>query len=239
MARARTGRTGARFGAPGRSDDLLPGGAAPDPAGPPVAPPADEPARPVGARFGGRSGGRSGGRAGLTAEPTAPEPTGPAPTVAQPGPRPPAGPGAVRAPGPAPVPALAPGPAEVTGPLGVASPARPQRPEPPGPTTRAVRPYVLTGGRTRPSRELRLETLLRSVAGPAVEAGERGAVLSLCGRPRSVGEVAALTRMPLGVAQVLVGDLVTEGRLLVHGDVAGEVPDLELMGRVLAGLRRL
>ena len=65
-------------------------------------------------------------------------------------------------------------------------------------------------------------------------------MLTLCERPRSVSEVAALTHVPLGVARVLIDDLATEGRLRVHlgVDPTGG-PDLELLDRVLSGLRRL
>ena len=59
-------------------------------------------------------------------------------------------------------------------------------------------------------------------------------------RSRSVSEVAALTGVPLGVARVLIDDLVGERRLLVHGCTSAEDgPGLELMERVLSGLRGL
>ncbi|WP_226357087.1 MULTISPECIES: DUF742 domain-containing protein [unclassified Pseudonocardia] len=107
-----------------------------------------------------------------------------------------------------------------------------------------VRPYVMTGGRTRVRAELRLETLVsvRPAPGPVPRADsvERAAVLRLCTRPRSVSEVAALAAVPLGVARVLIDDLASEGRLVVHGvSSAEDGPSVALMDRVLAGLRRL
>lgn len=107
-----------------------------------------------------------------------------------------------------------------------------------------VRPYVMTGGRTRVRAELRLETLVsvRPAPGPAprAESVERATVLRLCARPRSVSEVAALAAVPLGVARVLIDDLASEGRLVVHGvSSAEDGPSVALMDRVLAGLRRL
>ncbi len=104
----------------------------------------------------------------------------------------------------------------------------------------AARPYVLTGGRTKVRTELRIETLVSAIGPPGGESGERNTVLTLCARPRSVSEVAALTGVPLGVARVLIDDLANEGRLQVHLDVdpAGG-PDMALLDRVLSGLRRL
>lgn len=106
-----------------------------------------------------------------------------------------------------------------------------------------VRPYVLTGGRTRVRRELRLETLVsvRPVPGAVpVATAEHAVVLRICARSRSVSEVAALAGVPLGVARVLIDDLVGEGRLTVHGCVSAEDgPGLELLERVLSGLREL
>lgn len=104
----------------------------------------------------------------------------------------------------------------------------------------AARPYVLTGGRTKVSAELRIETMISATGPPAGESGERHTVISLCARPRSVSEVAALTGVPLGVARVLIDDLATEGRLRVHlGVDPNGGPDMALLDRVLSGLRRL
>jgi hypothetical protein len=104
-----------------------------------------------------------------------------------------------------------------------------------------VRPYVLTRGRTRSPYELSIETLVSAVPmaahGPA--AAEHEAVMGLCQEPRSVAEIAALLRVPLGVARVILGDLVAAGAVAVHRTAGGAGPDLALMERVLAGLHRL
>jgi Protein of unknown function (DUF742) len=109
-----------------------------------------------------------------------------------------------------------------------------------GPTS-FVRPYVLTRGRTRSQYELSIETLVSAVpmaaSGPA--AAEHEAVIALCQEPRSVAEVAALLGVPLGVARVILGDLVAAGAVAVHRTAGVAGPDLALMERVLAGLRRL
>ncbi|AEA25334.1 hypothetical protein GCM10023403_49450 [Pseudonocardia benzenivorans] len=104
-----------------------------------------------------------------------------------------------------------------------------------------VRPYVLTGGRTRPPVELGLETLVSTRPGtdPAAAASPaHRAVLDCCDVARSVAEVAATTRVPLGVARVLIGDLAALDLVSVHGG-ARDRPDQDLMARVLDGLRRL
>lgn len=104
-----------------------------------------------------------------------------------------------------------------------------------------VRPYVLTGGRTRASRSLPLEALVSvssTAAAPGAVEHQQVAqqVIVLCGQPRSVAEIAALMRVPVGVVQVLVSDLADAGAVAVH---AAAPTDLDLMRRVLAGLRRL
>jgi uncharacterized protein DUF742 len=110
-----------------------------------------------------------------------------------------------------------------------------------------VRPYTHTRGRTRSSRYLALEALISAAVPASTLAGtlpsaEHQAVADLCAQPRSVAEVAALLSVPLGVARVLLGDLVDAGAVVVHhtaGDDGDGAPDLGLMGRVLVGLRRL
>ncbi len=107
-----------------------------------------------------------------------------------------------------------------------------------------VRPYVRTGGRTKSGTDLALETLVTvTVTGRPARLANREYrnVVDLCGVPRSIAEVAALSSMPVGVARVLVGDLAAQGLLTVHHTrgPAGGPADMALMRRVLSGLRRL
>ncbi|MFD1148896.1 DUF742 domain-containing protein [Saccharothrix hoggarensis] len=106
-----------------------------------------------------------------------------------------------------------------------------------------VRAYSWTGGRTTSSYQLEIETLVSAVEWdfPGAMKSEYHEVISLVGRPRSVAEVAALLRLPLGVAKVLLGDMAERGLIDVHRTASSEgaAPDLGLMERVLAGLRRL
>ena len=48
----------------------------------------------------------------------------------------------------------------------------------------------------------------------------RGQILKLCVDSPSVAEIAAHLFLPLGVARVLIGDLVSQGYLRVHATLA-------------------
>lgn len=104
-----------------------------------------------------------------------------------------------------------------------------------------VRPYALTRGRTKPSREYPLEALVSVVPGPVPvpHSPEDKAIHQLCRESRSVAEIAALMKLPLGVVRVLVGDLVDRGMLQVHTANADSAHDVQLLERVLRGLRKL
>lgn len=82
-----------------------------------------------------------------------------------------------------------------------------------------VRPYLVTGGRTRPVRDgLRVETLVHA-APAALHAPltfERRRLVDLCQSPRSVAEVAVGLTLPFGVARVLVADLITDGFVTIY-----------------------
>jgi Protein of unknown function (DUF742) len=116
--------------------------------------------------------------------------------------------------------------------------------EEPPPTAAIVRPYTWTKGRTSPSLDLELETLV-STERPLTEQDgapvEHWAIAELCTSPRSVAEVSALLSVPLGVAKVLISDMAETGLLTVHrtAATAGSNAHFMLMERVLSGLRRL
>jgi hypothetical protein len=108
-----------------------------------------------------------------------------------------------------------------------------------------VRPYTKTGGRTRSDYDLAIEALVstseRGKAPDAAVLPEHRSICGLCLDTRSVAEVAAHLRLPLGVAKVLIGDMAGMGLVLIHqsGMVVGDRPSIEFMERVLSGLRRL
>ena len=109
-----------------------------------------------------------------------------------------------------------------------------------------VRPYTLTAGRTDAQVQLALEAAVGMVAAvppprwPSTDV--RCQILALCARRPSVAEIAAHLSLPLGVARVLVGDLVVQGYVQVHATLgATDTVDArrELIGRTLRGLRAL
>ncbi|WIV53727.1 DUF742 domain-containing protein [Amycolatopsis nalaikhensis] len=108
-----------------------------------------------------------------------------------------------------------------------------------------VRPYFRTHGRTRPTRDLPVETLVSATArGRAVVRGstaEESEICALLRTSQSVAEVAARRRIPLGVARVLLSDLADRGLVAVHTARmgSGNRPSLDLMQRILHGLSRL
>ena len=106
-----------------------------------------------------------------------------------------------------------------------------------------VRPYVLTGGRTRSSNPLvGFETMVTitpegTTARPA-EANERRDILDRAGRPISVVELSAHLRLPLGVIQVLAGDLADDGLLAVHAAPTDPSRDRALLERLAAAIQK-
>ncbi|MFI6082464.1 DUF742 domain-containing protein [Streptomyces sp. NPDC051217] len=115
-----------------------------------------------------------------------------------------------------------------------------------------VRPYSLTGGRTRFGHVLLVETFVAALEAseehkepPSGAAAPRTmpetrAIVELCARMRTVAEISALLKMPLGVVRVLLSDLADQGKIRVYGTGHGSGhPDRALLERVLGGLRRL
>jgi hypothetical protein len=112
---------------------------------------------------------------------------------------------------------------------------------------RLVRPYYMTGGRTRPAHahdDLELETLVSTTAlgetSPKLGGVERRAIVALCRDLLSIAEVSARLDLPLGVARILIGDMADQGFLILHRPASvGDRPDLALLQRVLYGLNKL
>lgn len=124
---------------------------------------------------------------------------------------------------------------------------------------RPVRPYVVTGGRARPSRNtLRPETLLIATGAgkplPVSASSEERALLRMCRRLLSLVEAAVHLELPVSVVSVVASDLVDAGFLAMRlsteelppgaasarPDGTGSVrPDLQLLQEVLDGLQKL
>jgi hypothetical protein len=107
-----------------------------------------------------------------------------------------------------------------------------------------VRPFILTGGRTRPvDTRLRVETLV--AASPAALAAplslERLRIVRMCQRPLSVAEIAHGLNAAIGVARVLVADLLIDRLVTIHEIAALDDPHraLALLERVRDGVRAL
>jgi len=109
-----------------------------------------------------------------------------------------------------------------------------------------VRPYTLTAGRTGSSVHLPLEAPIEALESARYHRWQpndvRGEMVELCVNSPSVAEISARLELPLGVARVLVGDLVTSGYLHVRTTLDDHSPAeerRELIGRTLRGLRAL
>jgi hypothetical protein len=105
-----------------------------------------------------------------------------------------------------------------------------------------VRPFVLTGGRTKAARtDLRVETMVKTSHRSSDEsiarlAAEAAAIARLCREAQSIAEVSAKLHLALGVAMILVGDLVDAGHL--SAVVAAPI-EISLLEKVLAGIKAL
>ena len=107
-----------------------------------------------------------------------------------------------------------------------------------------VRPYAITGGRTRARLPLLLETLISvpdyDIAVHQMLVAESREIYSLCRAVRSIAEISADLDIPLGVVRVLVSDLADEGRIRIHPSAASAgVPEHVLLERVLRGLQTI
>lgn len=106
-----------------------------------------------------------------------------------------------------------------------------------------VRPYAITGGRTRAATEVPIEAIVyRTPKGEKVISSlplERGQIVALLSSPQSAAEISARLKLPLGVARVVLGDLVDEGYVALNTRSSTGRPDLRLLERVLDGLQAL
>ena len=108
-----------------------------------------------------------------------------------------------------------------------------------------VRPYMLTRGRTSSSLGV-FELHAPVLALIAPEQLGKGAspedrrIVELCQTPMSVAELSARMSAPVGVARVLVGDLVVARMVHVRqSEDPAEHRDVRLLERLLEGIRAI
>ena len=107
----------------------------------------------------------------------------------------------------------------------------------------ALRPFLLTGGRTRAAVSgLQFETLVEPSTTNSVDdlRFEAAEVMRLCDHAISVAEISAHLSIPLQSTMVLIGDLISSGHLRAHQtvDVASE-SGVSLVERLIAGVKQL
>ena len=114
----------------------------------------------------------------------------------------------------------------------------------PGSASPAVRAYLITGGRTESSGVLAFEAMLsvtptgRQTKGKL--AFERGRIVDLCvSEPQSVAELAAKLQIPITVVQVLAADMVSAGTLDQHIGHEDLADDVDMLQRLIHGIRTL
>jgi hypothetical protein len=105
-----------------------------------------------------------------------------------------------------------------------------------------VRPYAITGGRTKTRQPLLLETLISVPQfDPRLSNAlipESWRIYEFCQERKSITEIAAWLRIPLGVVRVLVSDLADQDRIRVHPSGSATAQShRELLERVLRGLQ--
>jgi len=106
-----------------------------------------------------------------------------------------------------------------------------------------VRSYAITSGRAQGTIHLEIESMLK-VTSDGAHAGsltfERAAVVHLCRTEiLSVAELSARLKLPLGVIRVVASDLIVDGLLEAFLPSLGVAEDVDLISRLIEGVRAL
>ena len=112
---------------------------------------------------------------------------------------------------------------------------------------RLVRTYVLTSGRSAPTRNHLDQITLISLSQSARHLGrahltpeQRGALDLLAASAQSVAELGAQLSLPLSVLRILLADLMESGHITTQRPITQATTiDAKLLEDVLAGLQRL
>jgi hypothetical protein len=127
---------------------------------------------------------------------------------------------------------------------GTAADAADEAAEVPAADGAALRPFLLTSGRVAgQDSTIAIETQVVTTERGRTAAGELGFerrdIVSLCGDPLSVAEIAARLSLHLAVVRVLVGDLSADGHLSVYLPNIDASTDVDTLLRVIRGLRAI
>ncbi|AWW40924.1 MULTISPECIES: DUF742 domain-containing protein [Streptomyces] len=113
-----------------------------------------------------------------------------------------------------------------------------------------VRPYAMTGGRTKPGPTgVRFDLIALVTLDPGAPdvdddialGPEHRTLIELCRtETQSVAELSADADLPVGVVRVLLGDLLELGCVTISRPVPpAQLPDERILREVIAGLRAL
>jgi hypothetical protein len=106
-----------------------------------------------------------------------------------------------------------------------------------------VRPYVLTGGRTRTRQHLLVHTLISVPHYDSIFAAtllpEARSLYENARETTSLAELSAHCGISLGVTRVVIDDLATIDRVLIHPESYTSPFDRHLLERLRDGLRQL
>jgi hypothetical protein len=106
-----------------------------------------------------------------------------------------------------------------------------------------VRPYALTGGRTRPTGEaIDLLALVSSSDAPVDELmlePEYLAVMRNCQPPKPVADLASDLNLPIGVVRILLSDMREHGLITIRPPARDRLTDPQVLKDVADALRRL
>ena len=114
----------------------------------------------------------------------------------------------------------------------------------PPPEAALVRSYIMSSGRATGSVPLDIESMLQLTwKGSRGLAGlhfERASIAMLCkDEILSVAELSARLHLPIGVIRVIASDLIVDGFLEAYLPSFGMADDVDLISRLIEGVRAL
>ncbi|WP_433464037.1 DUF742 domain-containing protein [Spirillospora sp. CA-128828] len=106
-----------------------------------------------------------------------------------------------------------------------------------------LRPYMVTGNRTRPNHGMDLDTVLtathQTVPADTLQP-EAAQALRLChGQQRTLAEIAATLQQPALITKIIISDLIDHGALAAQPHAEINTRSRHLLEDVLAGLNAL